>query len=62
MQYMQYLEVIIRKASLLLLNALKNYKMAFVLPELPYDLDALEPYISKRTLEARVEIIKELLV
>lgn len=25
--------------------------MAFVLPELPYDLDALEPYISKRTLE-----------
>lgn len=25
--------------------------MAFVLPELPYELNALEPYISKRTLE-----------
>lgn len=25
--------------------------MAFVLPELPYDLDALEPYISKKTLD-----------
>ena len=29
----------------------KNTTMAFELPELPFELDALEPYISKKTLE-----------
>ena len=41
-------------SSLGSLNSQKEMSMSFTLPELPYAYDALQPYMSKETLEYQI--------